>query len=636
MKILLLLLLSASVALGGTIKDRSYAVSDIPDSLRANVDAVVRKDHLTFEILSRGKGRVKAEYVVTIFNSNGKTFAKQVLDYDRLTKIRDVSATVYDALGNVIKKLKNSEIKDQSAFDGYSLFSDARLKYIDLTQGTYPYTVQIEYEKDYNFLFFIEGSYVLPRDKVSTQDFRYTLIYPTELKPKTKAVNIQVAPAVQSLDGGRESMSWSLANVKPMKLEPFVNASEILPHISAAPMDFEFEGYKGSMKTWDDFGKWINTLNSGRAELPESTKTELKAMTSKAKTTEEKIRIVYEYLQSKTRYVSIQLGIGGFQPFEANVVDKMGYGDCKALSNYTVAMLNSVGVKANYVLINAGSDYRKIDEEFVSSQFNHAIVAVPNGRDTIWLECTSQTNPFGYQGKFTGDRKALLVTENGAQMVNTNRYPSERNIQSRSADVYIDKLGDATASVQTVYSGLQYENDNLDHFLTLGKEDQKKWLQENIDIPAFDIASFSMTNHKDDDPRARVNMNLSLKRLASVNGKRIFLTANLMNRNEFIPEKNDARKYPITRKVGFVDYDTIRYHIPEGIYAESLPSGVKVNSRFGEYESGYSIEEGLLVYTRKLKVNRGTFPANSYGEMIDFYKNISKADNTKVVFLNKT
>ena len=52
----------------------------------------------------------------------------------------------------------------------------------------------------------------------------------------------------------------------------------------------------------------------------------------------EKAKIVYKYMQEKTRYISVQVGIGGFKPMLAKDVDRLGYGDCKALSNYTKAL----------------------------------------------------------------------------------------------------------------------------------------------------------------------------------------------------------------------------------------------------------------------------------------------------------
>ncbi len=85
------------------------------------------------------------------------------------------------------------------------------------------------------------------------------------------------------------------------------------------------------MDSWTNFGAWIISLNKGRSVLPEETKKKLHSLTDGLKTTEEKVKVVYEYMQNRTRYVSIQLGIGGFQPFEASVVDQTGYGDCSGI-----------------------------------------------------------------------------------------------------------------------------------------------------------------------------------------------------------------------------------------------------------------------------------------------------------------
>jgi hypothetical protein len=623
-------------AVFGFAADIKYPVSAIPEDLKKGVDAVVREDRSVYRIISKSKARLSVYYAITIFNEKASEYAHRIVFYDKLTKISDFNAAAYDANGKQIKKLKNNEIYDQSAYDASTLFSDDRLKAVDMTQVTYPYTVVFEYEKEYNFLFGVEGSRVIPGEKVSVQKFSYQVIYPAAIAPRYKTANVQNEPVKSKTSDGDEVLTWSLENVLPVIAEPYSPPGEFFPRIIHAPSTFEFDGYAGNMSSWTDFGKWIQLLNKGRNVLPENTRETIRKITANASTPEEKIKILYEYMQGRTRYVGIQLGIGGFQPFEASVVDQTGYGDCKALSNYMVSMLEVIGIKANYALIGSGEHFPDLDPTFPSSQFNHAIVAVPNKKDTIWLECTSQTNPFGYQGTHTGNKKALLITDQGAAIVNTTKYTAEQNVQSRNAEIFVDATGDAKAKVITRYSGQRYEYAGLQSVLGSGYDEQKKWIQSTTKIPTFDINSFSMVNQKDRIPSAVVTLDLSLRKYAQVSGKRLFITPNLMSRSNFIPEKVENRKSNVVNRSDFATCDTILYRLPDGIYPEFLPSPVKLSTNFGEYEASFKLDEKGLIYTRKLRMKRGTFPAESYNELIEFHKNINKADNTKVVFLSKT
>ena len=627
----------SSLTAGRPAADPKYPVKEIGEQLKLNVNVVVREHRRTFTIMAKDRASYHVYKAITILNEQGKSFALEVVGYDELTKVKNFEGTVYDADGKLLKRLKNSEIYDQSAFDGVTLFSDHRLKAADLSHGSYPYTVEFEYELELKYLFQIPPFQLLSAEKMSVEHATYRLAYPEELKPKFLLINLDQQPLLENPGGGTETISWEFENILPIKSEPHGPARDNLyPRILSAPSHFEYADYEGSMNSWDDFGQWIESLNRGRDEIPENTKELLKRVTADLRTPEEKTRAVYHFLQERTRYVGIKLGIGGFQPFEASVVDEFGYGDCKALSNYMVAMLKAIGIKSHYALIHAGAEAAEMRPDFVSAQFNHVVVAVPNGADTLWLECTSQTNPFGYAGLFTGDRKALLITDTGAKIARTPRYTEKDNILSRNADVRVDETGHAMAKIKTQFRGLQYEYNNLDAVLENKYDDQKKWVLQNTQIPSFDLVSFAVSHQKEKIPSATIDMDLTLTRFASVSGKRVFLTPNLLSRNTYVPDPVTDRKSDVVRRIAYTNFDTIRYQVPENLYPEFMPADVSIKSRFGEYESGLKVEQGKLVYVRKVKMFKGVFPAESYAELIEFFRNISKADNAKIVLVSKT
>lgn len=631
--LLVFLLLSASFI---GICQSIYPVTEIPDELKKDVSAVIRHHQTVFTIQEKNKATYQVKTVATIFNRGGRGYAYPVVGYNKLSRVTRLNANVYDASGKLIRKLKSSEIEDRSAFDGFSLYSDNRTKSADLSHGHYPYTVEVDYELEYRFLYSIPAGTLVPDEKVSVQSFSYQLIYPPSLKPRYKLVNLDQQPVVEQRTGV-ESMTWNFKNIQPVKTEPYGPFfHEQVPRILAAPSVFEYDGYSGDMSSWESYGAWEAKLNKGRDVLPPATREKIISLTQPYNTTEEKVKALYEYLQNKTRYVSISLGIGGLQPFEASVVDQAGYGDCKALSNYMVAMLQVAGIKGYYSTIKAGEFREDLLMDFPSHQGNHVIVAVPIPGDTLWLECTSQTNPFGYLGTFTGNRKAFMLTEQGAVWANTTRYLHEDNRQMRTASVTVDMNGDAKAKVTTQYTGLQYENDNLDRVISGSAEDQKKWIQHTTGIASFDVISFSMQHQKSRLPVAGVALDLDLRKYATITGKRLFLMPNLMNRITFLPEQLENRTTPIFRRLGYTDVDSIHFDVPESLYPEYVPQPIHIESMFGVYDASIQIDQRGVVYIRKLTIYKGDYPKESYGEFVEFYRAITKADQMKLVFLTKT
>ncbi len=217
-KVLSVILFASKLAAAGDIK---YPVSAIPEELKLNVNAVVREDQMRFKILEKNRATHYVHYVVTIFNVNGKDYATQDVWYDQLTRIVDLNAVVYDAQGRVIKKLKNKEIYDHASYDGFTLFSDDRIKSIDLAQSTYPYTVEFEYELEYKFLYYIPGSW-WGGENVSYQHASYELFLPAFAgTPIQRLLNIEAAPIKSFGTNFRDSCPGRVENIKPVKQEAF-------------------------------------------------------------------------------------------------------------------------------------------------------------------------------------------------------------------------------------------------------------------------------------------------------------------------------------------------------------------------------------------------------------------------------
>ncbi|MCV9388320.1 DUF3857 domain-containing transglutaminase family protein [Reichenbachiella ulvae] len=617
---------------------QNYSIDQIPDSLLENANAVYFVDEMVHEIINSESAIQKSHVVIAILNKKAKNLADQTVYYDGFRKINRFEGKVYDANGELIDKTRKSDIYDRSAVSGSTIYSDGRLQYLDLTQNEYPYIVEFWIEREYLMTYSTPNWYVMPGSNVSVMKSHFSVTSPDHLMPNFKLENTD-QKFYEIKRGGKTTLSISYSNMKAVEKEPYgPSVSEFTPVIFSSPSQFSYDGYAGTMYSWQEYGKWMLQLNEGKDDISLSTIEEIEQLTKNANSDEEKARIVYDYLQNKTRYVSIQLGIGGLQPFPASTVDEYGYGDCKALSNYTQALLKAIDVESYYTIVYGGENppFRKLDKDFTMDVFNHIILCVPNQGDTLWLECTSQTNPFGYQGNFTGDRDVLLVTPEGGKLAHTTIYEKEDNLQFTKANVSILEGGDAKASFKRIYTGLQYENNNLNWKINDGEDELKKWIYNNTQVSDFKINDFSFELKKDKIPSIIEEADISIHSLASGKGKRMFITPNLMNRWEYVPKRMSDRKTEVELTSCYIDSDSIIYEVPEKYHVEFIPEDILIETEFGKYEAHFSFDNHQLIYTRRLAKNKGRFPKESYQKYREFTENVKEADHKKVVFIDKT
>lgn len=254
-------------------------------------------------------------------------------------------------------------------------------------------------------------------------------------------------------------------------------------------------------------------------------------------------------------------------------------------------------------------------------------------KDTIWLECTSQTMPFGFLGDFTSDRKVLLVKENSDELAKTPVYDIQANYQYTKAEVNIISDGNATAKITRKFGGLQFEENK--NKLTATTEDQKEWLYNYLKIPNFKISHSDFKQKDPDLPVSVLNASLDMSSYCSTSGKRMFLPVNLVNRSTYIPSKTKNRWSNFRRSVPYIDSDSVEYAIPDGMSVEFLPEKKEINSPFGNYISTVTYSDNKIKYFRQVEMFKGNYTKEQYQDLMNFYRDISNADKVQAVLLKK-
>jgi hypothetical protein len=609
--------------------DLKYSVLSIPDSLKANAKVVVRNHEEVFEILTIGKGVETVSYTYTILNENGYDYAILHIPYSqKLQKVHSIRGTVYNAAGDKIESISQDKVVDVSAISGYSLFEDHRMKGFRPKTLTYPFTVEYSYVVEYDGLMELPEWEPMMEYNISVEHSTFKMICPNYLSFRYKEKNI-VNKATVIENQGTITYNWAIASQPAILEQPFsVPLGDFTPSVFTAPNNFEVSGYAGNLSNWSDYGKWISDLNEGKNVISPETKALLLEKTKDCKNDYEKAKVVYEYMQQKTRYLNITIGIGGWQPIIAETVDRLGYGDCKALSNYTKTLLEAVGIKAYYTIIYAGTNAEETDISFPTNHFNHAILCLPLSTDTLWLECTNQHIPFGYIGDFTDDRNALVITEKGGEIIHTRTYTSAENQLRRNTIIDIDPAGNASVNIQAQYMGVQYD-DILETYLA-GTEDKKKLILDELDIPGAILNKFNYQETRSEVPVIQENLQLDLPRFATISGPRMLVCLVPVDKFSSVPKKVNNRKSDVIIRRDKVYQDTITLSIPEGYVAETVPAEIKIETKFGTYLLHPEVQGNKVICNRKIEIRKGRYPAAEYIGLIDFYKKMATADNSKM------
>ena len=613
---------------------RDYSVSNISPKLLINANSVMRYYKETDERTSLKSSVKKVVYAVTVLNAAGKDAGYFIQPYFKYSRIGSISATIFDKKGKKVKKIAFDDIMDIALESTTSLYSDSRAKIIIPEYFDYPYTMEYSFTVTNKSSLNIDSWQVYPRTSMSIESKDYTMITPND-KPDL-GIRYYIEDTTLNLDvqrvDGAIIYHLHLENLPPVRAERFSeNLSDWTPSVHFAPVSFSIAGIKGNNNSWVDYGNFIYKLNEDRTDLPEETVNMVKTISESFNDERKVVDSLYKFMQDKVRYVSVQKGLGGWQPFEAKMVDEYSYGDCKALTNYMKSLLMAANIDAKYTLVKAGSDASKVVVDFPSNQFNHAILCVPLNGDTVWLECTSQHIPAGYLGSFTDDRYVLLVEKDSSKIVRTPTFDESINAKVRTTKATLTPDGDCIINVETHNRGIFY--DKRYSLFSDTRDNQKKTLLEQLYFSTIMLKDFNFSEKFEPEPEITSSISLEVPHYATHSGNRLFFNTYLYSKEINFKLKHQERQTPIVIRRNISYTDTIVFHLPDGYATGKPPSAKQYTSKFGAYSATFEKEKNNLIYTRYFVVNKGKYPASHYEELLKFYDKVRKYDQAKVVLM---
>jgi hypothetical protein len=298
------------------------------------------------------------------------------------------------------------------------------------------------------------------------------------------------------------------------------------------------------------------------------------------------------------------------------------------------ALLRAANINSYCAVINAEANKEPADPAFPFNSFNHEILCIPFKSDTTWLECTSNTQPFGLLGSFTENRNALLITEDGGKLVRTPRSKMDDNQLNSEAHITLDADGGAKASVKLLATGVyrdEYIND-----ATLKVDEQKEDIMHRLNIKQ--PISFDITPKTDVNGIKEVDLNLEYDKFCDIAaGDKQFYRPHVFDMVAFTVPAEDHRKSDFYFETPIVKTCVTTIDLPPGFDIETLPANQSLNFTYGAYEVKYAYDaaKNQVISNAKFDITNQVIPAAKYTELQEFLDAVAKAQNKKLVIKRK-
>lgn len=615
-------------------------------SFPPETEAVVLLDERATSVDLKGVLTTFCRRATRILRPAGVESARRLVlaeTYD--TKVKAMTGWVINPSGSPRQVTMKEVISSSLAAD--TLYMDAKLMLLLVPEADTGSVVGFEWREErtppaLEDVVDIQGEFPVLRS-------RYTLTLPRLWEPEMGWVHW---PAVEAIEDPIEPLRRSLEilDVPAVGDEPRMPDKRAL----AGRLVVRIKPQAGGPHVfagWADMGAWYTGLSEPRRVPDVKVTAKARELASAAADPLSRIAALARFVQKEIRYVSVQIGVGGFQPHFAADILKNRYGDCKDKATLLSALLAASGFDSHYLIVNTSRGVVTPDSPVSLYGFNHAILAVRLPEDVpdagldslirhprlgrlLVFDPTMPTTPLGRLPYYLQDNTALLVDGAGSELILLPRPAPESNALDRTGRLVLS--GDGTLSGEIREKRQGAAADSLRYQMQAASEaDRRKYLETFLaqSLGAFTLQSFEFGDLENAGSDLLVSYRIIAPAYAKRAGDYLVLRPRVVGTKtvDLVSRDKNPRRHPIDLETTLLARDEFTVELPRGYAIESIPSPVGLDAGFASYRSRSEAGDGSLVYRREYRLVEPLLPASRFDQALAFFLAVSAEEQQSLL-----
>ena len=595
--------------------------------------AVVLLHDIEYTVHSDLTYRIKERKQIKILNKGGHSYSDVIIFYNTAYETLSIDSAKTIKAGGETDELNPNKILDVKATQTM-MYTESRYKRFSMPSiedgCVIDYTFvktgrNLHLSRDFWRTFIIEKT--IPQD-----EFRITFNI-----PKTKKITHKFTKKDPrfKLEESEDEDKYSRTSRFVMK-----DISPLVPEPNSPSVrELSTRLIVTSIPSWADIWSWYTKLSDNARDSNEEIESIVAEITDGKNTDLEKARAIYDWVSKNIRYVGLELGKHGYQPYKATSIFDNKFGDCKDKATMLLSMLDIAGVKGGSIVLIPTNSMAQVDTSMPTlDQFNHAIATIVIDGKRYWLDTTGGETAFGDIPVSDQNREVFVIGDDKGEFMVIPVQAPEENLLDNQSELVLTAKGTITGRDIITYTGA-FATAFRHRYKYESAAAQRQALENVLNkfIPAARLVNYEIEGIDTLADEISYSREYKVEEYAPVADDLLILNVPLQKIGMSEIVSTGERIHPLVIGQTMMRKGKVTLRIPEGYRVRNKPKPVEITNNFGSYMEKYEFDkkEGVLRSENSFKLDRVRIEPDEYPELKEFIDEIAKTQRRLVILIKE-